>query len=1042
MRFSKLIIFLYSLIFLSILSIKDNLIKSDFIDLYPTWIAASLYTDNKKEAIYDSYKSNEWINYETKLVSSAAGDSNYDYIPVYLYPYIIISKLISYSTFKNLFLIINITLVSYIISYYSKYLNFSNYIIFVIVSIILFSEPIYQIIKFGQNTFILFILYKLYLVKSLNKKYYSSTLLLIGMIFIKPWAIIFILLPFLLRFNKLFIYNVIGIFLLIIVNFSFEFKLSIKYIELLLLNSNQNLLSINNISIQSVLTKIFFLDQTNKKYLYSWNSKDFSDINFIKFSIYYLYICLIFTCYYINKRKYTYSIFKLSPLFIINVFWNHYLILYLKDFFKKPFTNIYTYTLIFIYIILTKFDAQNLINYISANIIYSDLYIEYIIALPIFYLIYKEFKYNKYFTFNFNYFMVFLICIYMIYLYYTDKRLNNIKFNYLSMYIFYIIVVYVYNKYKLSKNLIFSIISIGFITITYYYSTIYYPDIGIKKFKIYMQIIYAFYVFVYIIMYHKYNNEKYTFIFTLCSSTTIFNSFLYNSPGYKYSFLLLYLIIYILMYGVSYNRLNIIVMLYFAIIFYISPIKFNFLTGSTLFISINLISMIFNRKNSIINPNNLQVIINTYKIQFVIFLLISLFSINDYLKLNPIYYIGIHINSLGSFFSMMIIFIFINIRKKHNEKKYLLNVHRIVDILILILSIILLMYTKSRSNILSLLLSSIFLLIINNKNYIYKKIIYIGIYVVFIVLLTFIISQYSNIESIKARWVIINHMTSLVFNNSLMLGFGLESSTLFMNFPFGANYLFFKDYINVHGINLHAHNLIVQVIFTSGLLGLLLVMIITYIMFKRIYSHNHFTNRLRLYIFLYILIQSIFDLTLTDNFIIIPISIILLSFNQYITSRKILSIKYSNIIIYIFSSYLFLNGYLISKYYNLIEIVKPSIVYNIDGSISINQKLPSDIKYEVDNLDKSIFVINISNYPLKQLLSEIYFNLYLDNKDLSYLKNSIKYSENCIKDNRYEVKCISTLIKGYSILGNKEEIEHLENLLLKYDPNKLLNNIK
>ena len=73
MKKEILYIFLYCFIFLSSLVIKDNLLKSNFLDMYPTWIASKLYLDNKKAEVYNNSaygleRSIDWINTESEVI--------------------------------------------------------------------------------------------------------------------------------------------------------------------------------------------------------------------------------------------------------------------------------------------------------------------------------------------------------------------------------------------------------------------------------------------------------------------------------------------------------------------------------------------------------------------------------------------------------------------------------------------------------------------------------------------------------------------------------------------------------------------------------------------------------------------------------------------------------------------------------------------------------------------------------------------------------------------------------------------------------------
>lgn len=1055
MKSPKKLLIIYSIVFQLIFCFKDNIFESDFIDLYPTWISAKLYAEGNKNSIYSNSaygleRSKIWIENEKEILNHGSDETNFVYFPTYIYPFALLNLFISYSLFKILFLLLNIFLISYLVSTYISKININIIFKIIIVSIIFISDPVRDILRFGQNVPILLVFMRFYYINISKNRFYLSILDYIILCTIKPWAIIFGILPLLKRKWKLVIWLSVSIFFYLIFQFSFENQLFLGFLESLEQHAKINILAINNISIYAFLVRLLYLSPDSKNILTSWETLDINEGILVKYFILYLFISISLLAYISKSKKIQHLAFTFTPFLLNNIFWNHYLFLYLKEFIRPPFSSIFIYFILIISILLNKVGIQIFVDLLVKHIIKLNIIIDIVIFFPVLYLLSRGSTaiYNilskKNLLHILKFFVVPIFFSFFLYIFILEGRYINTKFNYIGIYILFIFLTSNLRHKLNNKKLSFFYVSSLYLMINHYFSALYLPDLGIANIKIYIQ---SFSILLLISLYLntlKYKSIDSIFIFTVIASTTLFNSFLYNSPGYKFTFLVIYLSIYILFSEIKIYLYQIILLFIVYIINYNSYILYDSTMGSSLIITLILFQIISTKKDFLNNDYFIKIIFQVFLYTILLFLILSLlYLFNNNNQNNSIYWIGFHVNSLGGFFAfysiILIIFVSNNSELKNNSKYF-----NISHLMLFILLLFLLLLTKSRSNIIGLIVfvSSYFIFFKFQKKYLFAIVITLPL--LFIVL--YILFKYNifklNIESIQARFIIFKYLSKLVIEKSIFTGFGFDSTSIFMHYPFLSDFNFFLDFFKNHGIHLHAHNLILQIFVSSGLLGLLTSIIILTLLLKIIFSKiEEKTFILRLLLVIFILVQSFFDFTLTDCFIIIPLTLMILpklKFNSLFIFFRINSIS-KTLLLFSICLYFFINSVLISNYFYYVEWAKPGISYKATGSIEIKSSLINKDYATVLAIDHSIFFKILKHYPLDQLLGEITYKKYLETNDKDFLIKSSTYYEKCIKDNKFNTMCLSRLVKNYKIVGENKRVEYLRSICLEIDPNHIFN---
>ena len=1051
---AKKVLIIYSLIFQLIFCFKDNIFESDFIDLYPTWISAKLYVEGKKDSIYSNSaygteRSKVWIEKEKEILNHGSDETNFVYFPTYVYPFALLNLIISYSLFKILFLLLNIIIISYLISIYINKLNINIFLKYTILSIILISDPVRDILKFGQNVPLLLVFLRFYYINISKNRFYLSIFDYIVLCTIKPWAIIFGILPLLKRKWKFIFGLSFSVTIYVLFQYLFENQLFIDFLDSLEQHAKINILAINNISIYAFLVRLLYLNPDSQNILTSWETLDIYEGFLVKFFILYLFLSISLIAYISKSRKVQHVVFTFTPFLLNNIFWNHYLLLYIREFLRPPFNNIFTYSILVISVLLNKVGVQIFIDLFIKHIIKFNIILDTIIFFPILFLITKGSVviYNiisrKNIIYIFKILPIPLFFFLYFYIFLLEGRSINTKFNYIGFYlVFCLSVLHLKNKINI-KVLSFLYISAFYLLINYYFSALYLPDVGISNIKIYIQ---SFSIILLISLYFttlKYKSIYSIFVFTVIANTTLFNSFLYNSPGYKFTFLIIYLSIYILFSEIKIYLYQILILLIVYIINIYSFVPYDSIMGSSLIIALILMHIISTNKDFLKKTYLFNIFLQIFLYTLSLFLIFSIIYLINNNQSNSIYWFGFHINSLGGFFAFYCTILIMNFSKT-SELKYNFKFINISYLILLLLLFMLLLLTKSRSNIIGLSLYIILYYIF--FKYQKKNLIYIGIAILFSIIASVIIYKQNlfnfNLYSLQARVTIFKYLYKLVINKSIMTGFGFDSTSIFMHYPFLSDFTFFVDFFKNHGIHLHAHNLFLQVFVSTGLVGLCTSIFLLIILLKVILSKLKEKNFIYRFLLLtFILVQSFFDFTLTDCFIIIPLTLIVLpkiDFNSYFIFMKIKNF-YKIILLFSICLYFFINSILISNYFYFVEWAKPGISYKPTGSIEIKSPLTNKDYSTVSVIEQSVFFKILKHYPLDQLLGEIAYKKYIETNELIFLNKSNEYYEKCIKDNKFNTMCLSRLVNNYFILNNNKKVELLRSECSEIDPNHIFN---
>ncbi|MBX8465569.1 O-antigen ligase family protein [Deinococcus sp. RIT780] len=166
------------------------------------------------------------------------------------------------------------------------------------------------------------------------------------------------------------------------------------------------------------------------------------------------------------------------------------------------------------------------------------------------------------------------------------------------------------------------------------------------------------------------------------------------------------------------------------------------------------------------------------------------------------------------------------------------NINWLYKLLILVLNLILIFLSGSRSSLLSFLLIMIYLLVpfINNVKYNKKLIFYFALMIFFSAGL-FVTSQfklenyltgtrYENSIENDERVLIYNDGVSQIQRERLFTGVGLNNGIA-------------KDYVNWRGDTIHLHNSFLQILVEAGAVyGAAIILIVVFILSKRIYYYS------------------------------------------------------------------------------------------------------------------------------------------------------------------------------------------------------------
>ena len=400
MKKEILYIFLYCFIFLSSLVIKDNILNSNFIDMYPTWIASKLYLEDKKAEVYNNSayglgRSIDWINTESDIIKLGMSETNFVYLPTYLYPFVLLNLIIDYSTFKILFLFLNISIISYLIAIYFYKNKISFYLKYTILSILLISEPIRDILKLGQNIPLFALSLHFFYLNIIKNNIKSSVFYYILLLTFKPWGIVFGIYPFLLRKWKLLVSISSAMVIYLMYQYLFENTLFLGFLNLLIEHSKINLFTINNISLYNFLAKLLFIP-SSENILLSWKPFEIKHGIIIKLFLLYTTCTFIYIAFSSKSKKISSLVTFALPLLLNNIFWNHYLIIYLKDFIRFPYLSRYLYYFLLFSLFSGKYSVIYYYNLVFQPISKINIINEIIITFPIIFLLIKYFKQGYY----------------------------------------------------------------------------------------------------------------------------------------------------------------------------------------------------------------------------------------------------------------------------------------------------------------------------------------------------------------------------------------------------------------------------------------------------------------------------------------------------------------------------------------------------------------------------------------------------------------------------------------------------------------------
>ena len=398
MKNIKSLFLLYTFLLLTSISFVYSYQKYDFIDFYPTIIATKLYKSGNKDFIYrnipyGNYRSEAWRNTEAELLQKGPEETNFVYFPFYLYGFLVLDSFFSFEQIKIIFLLLNILLLSIIISDKIYHLKKNIYVSFFFISLLCISDPIRDILILGQNIVFLYFLYILYYTSFLKKNEKRSILFFLLAILVKPWAMAFVLTPLLNKKYSIFIKQSLALIIFLLFQYIVEPELMVGFAKSLHLHSKLNILAYNNISISS-----FFERLLNVNFLLShsvWESNSPGGISPTKYLSMLIAVLVLGLAFRSKRIKIKRIAVKITPILLLNIFWNHYILIYIDEFLKPGIQNEKIKNLFYFFLLISlnisKFGVEFLLDVLLNPIPNHSILLSLIICFQGIFLLYIYF---------------------------------------------------------------------------------------------------------------------------------------------------------------------------------------------------------------------------------------------------------------------------------------------------------------------------------------------------------------------------------------------------------------------------------------------------------------------------------------------------------------------------------------------------------------------------------------------------------------------------------------------------------------------------
>ncbi|MCB1143297.1 MAG: O-antigen ligase family protein [Leptospiraceae bacterium] len=416
----------------------------------------------------------------------------------------------------------------------------------------------------------------------------------------------------------------------------------------------------------------------------------------------------------------------------------------------------------------------------------------------------------------------------------------------------------------------------------------------------------------------------------------------------------------------------------------------------------------------------------------MIFSISSLGSLKEYIA-------GYNINILGGFITVFLIPSFYYLLKFH-KKQYLLQIG------LLIFSIFILVYIFSRATFFGVFTTSIlsfaYFLHINIK----KKVqlpSFTNYFFVIIVLITLIFlytkrEMFLNSSSFLIRISIWKLFLKEIYTYSLYFGFGLDSPVLHASLPPVLPFELsnnFKEFLNQFGLFLHAHNMIVQMLYNFGIIGFLISVFFVIIIIRYYLKNKPRLSLDKVFTFslMGMAIHELFDFTFFDTSILIP-SVILIGLLVQSKSEKVISDSLINKFVVISLVLIFFFSIDIVSFLNQTRIIRNNYITDSIGNFIIKK----DEVIEKENFERFVFYDSLRiykkwNYKSNQLSGEFFYSLYKREKKPEFLNKANDYYEDCIQNNKYLTVCYYRLSQINKDLGNNTKSKEMEDKSRLYD---------
>ncbi|HBS04767.1 MAG TPA: hypothetical protein DEA96_07380 [Leptospiraceae bacterium] len=330
----KMWLFSFAVLFLFTSNFRKGADLQQHIDLAPTYVSAHLLWAGKGNSIYDNSaygnkRSPEWVEFERDQLMGHAAETTYIYLPAYLILVSPIALLTTFAQFKTIFLLLKIPFLAWFLASMACRWPGTLKGGAIVVGIFCLSDSVFDGFRLGQNVEFLAVLVPAYFYASAHNKNSSASLFLLLSVIVKPWAAVLLFYPASsLRIRQASI-QASALLALIATQWLLLPEAMSDFVRLVSDHNKISILSYNNLSLDAFLHKLSFRDWMQH---FGWNPAPNHPAmlsGILRFAVTLSLGAIALLC---RVGKYRRLAVLLIPPVYMNIFWNHYLLLYFPFF--------------------------------------------------------------------------------------------------------------------------------------------------------------------------------------------------------------------------------------------------------------------------------------------------------------------------------------------------------------------------------------------------------------------------------------------------------------------------------------------------------------------------------------------------------------------------------------------------------------------------------------------------------------------------------------------------------------------------------------